>query len=64
MARRKKKRTASAGDIREIASGKASASDKREMGFVKKKGRLVPGPSTPAKARAAHKRRTKKKRKK
>jgi hypothetical protein len=44
MARSKK---ASKADIAEVASGRGSASDKREMGFVKKRGRLVPGRTTP-----------------
>lgn len=55
---------ASARDIAEFASGKASSADKREMGFVKKNGRLVPGKTTPAKVRAAYNRQQKKKKKK
>jgi len=38
---------ASARDIAEFASGRASSGDKREMGFVKQAGRLVPGKHTP-----------------
>lgn len=61
MARKKYSRRtikASPEDIAEVASGRGSASDKREMGFVKKGGRLRPGKRTPAalKRRVARKR--------
>lgn len=57
-------RKASARDIAEFATGRASSSDKREMGFVKRGSRLVPGKKTPRTIRAAFKRHTKKKTKK
>lgn len=54
MARRKNDQGGgTAGDRAELASGRASAADKREVGFVKRGGRLRPGKTTPPWARKA-----------
>jgi hypothetical protein len=53
MARSNDARGGTAGDVAEIAQGKASAADKREAGFVKRGRRLVPGKSTPYRFRKA-----------
>lgn len=68
MARRRHNDQAggTSGDRLEVATGRASAGDKREAGFVKKGGRLVPGPRTPKQMRAAfarYKRRSARRRK-
>jgi hypothetical protein len=53
MARGREK-TPTAGDLREVASGKGSASDKREAGYVKRGGRLRAGKRTGRMAQKFH----------